>query len=73
LQIRGGLIIIFPSIGSYRGVQIQQINLDDWWSGFPGLRRNMPGDLAYDSGRRESDSGRRIAQHRINTLIADAT
>jgi hypothetical protein len=64
---------IFGGVGSGRSVQVQQINFDDRWSGPTKLLRNMPGDIAYHSGRRENGSGRRIAQHRIDTLIADAT
>ena len=34
--------------GSFLGVQVQQINLDDRWSGFAGLRLDVLGDIACD-------------------------
>ena len=50
---------------SFPRVQVQRINLDDRWSGLAALRLSILGDIANDSGCRENDSGRRIAQHRL--------
>ena len=66
------LIIVFVGVESCRRIQIQQIDFDDRRSGFAGLRCDVRGDMADDSGRRENDGGRRVAQHRIDTLIGDA-
>ena len=59
--------------GRFLRVEIQQINLDDRWSGFAGLRLDILGDVACDRGCRENGSGRCVAQHRTNTFIAGAT
>ena len=72
LQIRRALVIVFAGVESCWRIQIQQINFDDRRGGFAGLRRDVRGDLAYDSGRGENGGGRRVAQHRIDTLIGDA-
>ena len=53
LQIRRARVVLAPDAGSCRGVKIQQVNLNDRWSGCAGLRLNMPGDGACDRGRRE--------------------
>ena len=65
--------LLAPGAGPCRAVKIQQVDLDDRWSGFAGLRFDVLGDVPDDSGRRENDRRRRVAQHRTDPLIAGAT
>jgi hypothetical protein len=58
--------------GSFPGIQIQQINLNDGWRRPIGLRLNILGDIAHHSGRRENHGGRGVAKHRTNALIVGA-